>query len=49
MDEASHVADGVHPGISAGKSPAVGSFRLHLAADGKAARTVRDYTGAVTA
>jgi site-specific recombinase XerD len=27
--------------------PEIGSFRLHLAAEGKAARTVRTYTGAV--
>jgi len=28
-------------------SPEIGSFRLHLAADGKAAKTVRTYTEAV--
>ena len=27
--------------------PLIGSFRLHLAAEGKAARTVQGYTGAV--
>ena len=27
--------------------PEIGSFRLHLAAEGKAAKTLRTYTGAV--